>query len=198
MRTIIAVSLVLNCVFSVYFLFKYVDPERRSRTSEIKPGDVVFVGNSLTDLFKLADLGKNRGVSGNRTDHLLARIGPIAEKKPSKIFIEIGTNDLNQCRDVDSVFVNFKRIVEQISSKSPSTKIYVHSVFPVSGYYLKHKPQILEYNSKVETFCKQSKITYMDMWDVMSEDGELKYSKDGVHLTDEGYRVWRSVLYKYL
>src|SRR5688572_21180522 len=61
-------------------------------------GDIVFIGNSITDggewneLFNDLKI-KNRGISGDVSTGVLHRMDEIAQRKPAKVFLLIGVND---------------------------------------------------------------------------------------------------------
>ncbi|HRN58259.1 MAG TPA: sialate O-acetylesterase, partial [Agriterribacter sp.] len=61
--------------------------------------DILFVGNSITDgnewneLFDNSKM-KNRGISGDISAGVIHRIDEIANRKPGKVFLMIGVNDL--------------------------------------------------------------------------------------------------------
>ena len=62
---------------------------------------IIFIGNSLTqfgDWNKLLDDSTvvNRGIAGDNTYGVLARLNDIIIRKPAKLFIEIGINDISQ------------------------------------------------------------------------------------------------------
>ena len=64
-----------------------------------KPGKIVFLGDSLIDFFPIQDFFPrvkiyNRGIAGDTTKDLLKRLDNVIELKPSKLFLQIGTNDL--------------------------------------------------------------------------------------------------------
>ena len=80
--------------------------ERFKKMNEnIIPGQIVCAGSSLMEMFPVEELAKeaklnaiiyNRGVGGFVTDELLENIDTcILDLKPSKLFINIGTNDLS-------------------------------------------------------------------------------------------------------
>ncbi len=59
--------------------------------------DIVFLGTSLTHNFPLQEFFKdcrleNRGIIGNTTTDMIGRLSEITDGRPSKIFIEAGTN----------------------------------------------------------------------------------------------------------
>ena len=52
--------------------------------------------------------------------------------------------------------------------------------------------EILEVNRQLKNYCIEKNIVYIDMYqELIDEDGNLKldYTKDGLHLTNEGYAV---------
>ncbi|MBK8292906.1 MAG: sialate O-acetylesterase [Flammeovirgaceae bacterium] len=64
-------------------------------------GKVVFLGNSITEGGNWKKLLKdstiiNRGISGDNTFGVIARIDEIVKLKPASLFILIGTNDLSK------------------------------------------------------------------------------------------------------
>lgn len=77
----------------------HADDERLER--ETAPaGRVVFMGDSITDFWKLADFfpGKpyvNRGISGQVTSQMLVRMFPdVIDLHPAAVIVLAGTNDI--------------------------------------------------------------------------------------------------------
>src|SRR5688572_6232361 len=70
------------------------------KLAPLAAGDVVFLGNSITE--EGGDWGqrlgwshvKNRGISGDVTEGVLIRLGEITHSKPKAVFLLIGINDL--------------------------------------------------------------------------------------------------------
>ncbi|QKZ15828.1 hypothetical protein HU175_19850 [Spirosoma sp. KUDC1026] len=61
--------------------------------------EIIFLGNSISDFGEWAELFddphvKNRGISGDLSFGVLARLGEVTASKPAKIFLLIGINDL--------------------------------------------------------------------------------------------------------
>ena len=60
--------------------------------------------------------------------------------------------------------------------------------------------QIPEINARLETLAKEKKITFINLYPLFTEKGtnvlkkELTY--DGLHLNDEGYKVWVDAIKK--
>ena len=101
-------------------------------------GDILFVGNSITDGNEWNEwFGnsrvKNRGISGDISAGIIYRIGEIANRKPGKVFLMIGVNDLSRNIKPDSVVKNILLIVAYLRQQSPATRLYIQSILPVSN-----------------------------------------------------------------
>ncbi|MEO9021961.1 MAG: GDSL-type esterase/lipase family protein, partial [Ginsengibacter sp.] len=108
------------------------------------PGDIIFLGNSLTaraDWNELLDLpiARNRGISGDITFGVFNRLHEITEGKPAKLFILIGINDIS--RNIPDSFIvrNYERIIQKIQTESPRTKIYFQTLLPVNNDFTQFK-----------------------------------------------------------
>ncbi|HRG22875.1 MAG TPA: family 20 glycosylhydrolase [Chitinophagaceae bacterium] len=171
--------------------------------------DIIFLGNSITDggewseLF--ADLKiKNRGISGDITAGVLNRLDEVYSRQPAKVFLLIGTNDLARNLTPDSVTKNIFRIATLLHEKSPFTKLYVQSVFPVNeqfGKFSGHtskKQQIIETNQLLRRHAAQYNYQYTDVNSALSDStGRLSaaYTNDGLHLTGPGYVKWKETIF---
>jgi len=174
--------------------------------------EIIFLGNSISDGCNWNELLndnriKNRGISGDVTDGVLDRLDEITESKPAKIFIMIGVNDLACGKSVEYVISNYQKILERIVTASKKTKIYVQSVLPVNDAFQKFEnlvnktKQILAVNNNLKKMSKKYGATYIDLFSLFSIDGDKlnpKYTNDGLHLTGEGYLLWKSVVEKYI
>lgn len=166
--------------------------------------DIVFIGNSITQ--QGGDWGKrlnkeavkNRGIAGDVTDGVLARLGEVTYIKPTAVFIEIGINDLfnpalNSKRTADNII----RIVDIIKKQSPRTRIFVQTIFPTKHDFLVNK--ISETNQLLRNYKKPKLYTLIETHALFADSADLmkkEYTKDGVHLTEKGYEVWVNHLRK--
>lgn len=173
---------------------------------------VIFLGNSLT---QFGDWGKllgdstviNRGIAGDNTYGVLARLNDIMIRKPGKLFIEIGINDISQNIPQPIIIKNILSIVKQVHKKSPGTKVYITSILPTNddvkteypASYHKNK-QINFINSELIRHADAVNYTYIDLnrW-VKDKKGDLdmRYAKpDGIHLNKPGYDIWVKLINK--
>src|SRR5699024_10903992 len=90
---------------------------------------------------------------------------------------------------------------------SPSTEVYVQSVFPVNpdkGLFeghTKREPEILALNEGLQQNAAEGNYTYVDVFQVLkNEDGRmnLDYSNDGLHLLGPGYMIWKHAAFPYV
>jgi lysophospholipase L1-like esterase len=173
------------------------------------PGEIVFLGNSITDGAEWFEIFggnpniKNRGIGGDDTDGVLERLREVTSSRPDKIFIMIGTNDLAYGKSVDHVSENHKKIIDRILQESPHTKIYMQSVLPVDDAVHVTRPNTsaMAINARLKAYCDQKGITYVDLVPAfMDAHGKLakQYSIDGLHLNGEGYLQWASLIRKYV
>jgi len=109
-------------------------------------GETLFTGSSLMELFPICEIARsrgvddiiyNRGISGLNTDEFLQHIHPLLlDLQPSKVFINIGTNDMTEEPYGDQWFqhltANIRQILEQTQAVLPHTKIYLMAFYPAN------------------------------------------------------------------
>ncbi len=174
------------------------------------PNAVVFLGNSITERGMWHELlpGKavmNRGIGGDNTFGVLARISPIIASKPSKLFLLIGINDIGRNLPVAVIAANYEKIVKRFRTESPKTTVYLQSVLPMNddilkAAYLKNKGHlIIELNEKIKEIAVKYKLTYVNLHDVFN-DGKDKLkaelTADGIHINPPAYGLWVDYLKK--
>ena len=187
MKRILILAAALFTVCTAFAQSEY-NLQRRS-LFEVLPvysSDIVFLGNSITDGW------------------LLDRLDPIVGGHPKKLFLMIGVNDLAAGVSPDEIVANVARLIDRFQSESRWTKIYVQSILPVNGEsfakfknHYEHGRQIVPLNKRLEALCDEKEVTYLDVWGALADhEGRLdkRYTNDGLHLTGEGYVVWRDAI----
>jgi len=176
------------------------------------PNEIIFLGDSITDggdwseLFN-DDRMKNRGIDGDVTDGVLARLSEVTESHPRQIFLLIGINDLSKGRSVDYIVENIRIIAKKITQTCPKTDLYLQGLLPVNadlGQFPDHTNKtemIIAVNRKLEAVAERFGATYLDLFSAFA-DGDNKLDRtvtnDGLHLTGNGYLRWKSLLKKHL
>jgi lysophospholipase L1-like esterase len=170
--------------------------------------EIIFLGNSITDIGEWAEIWqnpkvKNRGISGDNTFGILARLDEVVSSQPSKLFIMIGINDI--ARNIpDSIIIrNYERIIAKVQQASPRTRIIVQSILPTNNKFTQFKnhqnktEHILTVNAALQNICRKANLTFVNLYpQFVDADGKLdeRYSNDGLHLNGYGYMLWKDIL----
>jgi lysophospholipase L1-like esterase len=170
--------------------------DARYREMPRAPGDVVFAGDSLTVEAPYANYFssvRTRGIGGETTAGLLARIDEVAREHPAKIFLMVGINDIAHDRSTDQLLDDYRRILERIRLRAPRARVYVESILPVNDARRDAPrqlgPRIPEINERLRTLAVGFDYTYIDLWPHFADDqGSLmpQYTTDGLHLSWDG------------
>lgn len=182
------------------------------RAKPLKQNPIVFFGNSITEIGKWATYFPNqsvvnRGISGDNTDGMLARIHEVIAAKPSKIFIMAGINDISLQRENDVILRQIRLLIRQILAGSPETKIYIQSILPINAEKLKYsrlkgkEQQIEDCNKQLKLICEEMNITYIDIYTHLLDKPrnlDPKYTMDGLHINQQAYQVWAKVIKDYV
>lgn len=175
---------------------------------KIDTGSIVFIGNSLTQQFELAELFqdtaiRNRGINGDNLTGIFSRLPAIIAAKPKKIFLEAGINDIIQGADHKTLLKNYRKIIVRLQQESPESKLHVESLLPVSpqGTFIRrtnvNNETIREVNKALQSFCASQNITFINLYSAFELSGEMnpKYCiVDGVHISGEGYVLLAKLL----
>jgi hexosaminidase len=182
------------------------------RTLPITKNDIIFLGNSISDGGEWSELFadnrfKNRGISGDVSAGVLNRMDEIISRKPAKVFLLIGINDLSRSISTDSIFKNITKIASYLKQESPSTKLYVQSILPVNDVYKKFGShtnkgeQITLLNGTLKQNSERYQYTYVDLHSSFcDENGKMikELTNDGLHLKGDGYLLWKHLIYPYV
>jgi lysophospholipase L1-like esterase len=105
------------------------------------PKRVVFMGDSITDIWKLADQfpGKpyvDRGISGQTTPQMLVRMFPdVIALKPAAVAILAGTNDIAHNTGPETLAMIEENIEAMTDiAQAHGVKVILCSVTPISDY----------------------------------------------------------------
>ena len=168
---------------------------------------VVFFGDSITDIWKLADSfpGKpyvNRGIGGQTTPQMLVRFRQdVIDLKPKVVVILAGTNDIAgntgpmRTEDIEADLASLAEL-----ARTHDIRVVYASVLPVHNYTEKAKDfyaqrpmsRILELNAWLKDYCAKNNIVYLDYFSALVDDkGLLKkdLADDGLHPNAAGYKI---------
>lgn len=194
-------SYILITSHSEWTRIHYPDRLEEFKNDLIESGDIVMIGNSLTEQCQdwslklgLSNI-KNRGISGDNTDGVLARLDEIICGNPSVIFLMIGTNDLWTEYSIEKISENIDLIGRQLVSQLPSAKIFVQTVMPLAASNEK-VGKVNDINSLLRVLVDTPYFLIDTNREMADNQGYLlsEFTNDGVHLTAKGYEHWSNFL----
>lgn len=171
----------------------------------VQPGDIVFLGDSITDGARWHELFpglpvKNRGINANLTTNVLERMDNIVSGQPKAVFILIGTNDLPwfERRRDDQILETYEAILRRIKEETPETSVFVQSILPREK---KKAARIRILNSSLKNLAVRYGYVYIDLFPhFATADGALRpeLTNDSLHLLSAGYAIWIEILKPYI
>jgi lysophospholipase L1-like esterase len=186
-------------LFLLLTAFFYFSDDARSSTPGVR---IVMLGDSITaqgnwlSLLKRNDV-INRGVDGDRTSDVLARIEGIYRFNPKWCFIMIGINDILSGQPIETIFDNYRKIIDGLIKREIvpiiQSTLYVTGSDPIN--------ELIEtLNRKINKLAEERQILYLDLNRHLAPNRQLlpAFTNDGLHLSSAGYKTWRDELLKTL
>ena len=214
-----------------------IDQQLASKQS-LKPVRLVFVGDSITDFWHLdanpwfpgkycgqviwnesfggavpAQTAINLGVSGDRIEHVLHRLLPVAQGgegwldrrdlQPDTIFVMLGINNSFDSEEpaTESLYKGVLAVVARIHERKPKSRIVIQSLLPTDDD-MKNRNLVIPVNDRLRSFAGNAEGTeYLDLYPSFVDDHGAQRRNlfnDSLHPSLEGYRMWRDRLLEVL
>lgn len=200
------------------------DKYRVLNTMAVK-GQILFTGSSLMEQFPINELMMNdgsdkiiynRGIGGSTIPEMLEHMEEqIFGTEPSKIFINIGTNDIARPDYTpESLINNYETLLLKVKERLPETKVYLMAYYPVNetdklpdGDYAKDmfatrtNENINIANAEVEKLAAKLEYEFINVNEGLSDErGKLKkeFTVEGIHMYANAYRIILNNLKRYL
>jgi lysophospholipase L1-like esterase len=165
--------------------------------------DYVMFGDSLTERGKWQDMFPNlrignRGIGGDDTGGMLARIDTVVRTGARTVFIMAGTNDLSAHAPVADIVDNISQMARILREKR--IRVVVQSTLLAGEARAWKNKFIAAINEGLAANARTNGYDYLDINADLAPDGVLpeRYTIDGVHLNADGYAVWRSTLDRFI
>ena len=165
-------------------------------------GALVFLGDSITQgwgddfggIFSGVKLA-NRGISGDTTRGVLIRVQEdVLALNPDGIVILIGTNDLEEGADPETIAANLKLILAELKEHSRTMPIVLCQVFPSSASKQRPADKIKKVNQLYAAAVKgDPQVTLVETWPLFANaEGDAKPEEfpDLLHPNATGYKKW--------
>lgn len=182
----------------------------------VKKGQILFTGSSLMEQFPINEILQNhgmntviynRGIGGYTIPEMLESMEEqIFELEPSKIFINIGTNDISRPEETtEQLISDYRKVLTQIKDRLPQAKVYMMAYYPVNVQVAARQPwpdadkaaklrleRLDESNKAVSELAQEFGYSFIDVnKGLTGDDGQTKeeYSIDGIHMWSDAYEV---------
>jgi lysophospholipase L1-like esterase len=170
-----------------------------------RTADVAMIGDSLTDGAEWSEIfpGRsivNRGIDGDTTRGVLARLDTILAAPPKRAFVMLGINDFaDGHRAVEAVFHDYRALVGRL--QAAGVRVFVQSTLPCHPVKAAWKscrslnPRVAQLNARLATLASET-VTFVPLSGLVAADGGLRgeLTFDGVHLNGQGYLLWRDAI----
>jgi lysophospholipase L1-like esterase len=173
------------------------------------PGEnrVVFFGDSITDMWKLAEYFPNkpyinRGIGGQTTSQMLTRFRQdVINLQPKVVVILAGTNDIAGNTgpiSIEDIAAHYASMAEL--AKAHGIRVVFSSVLPVHNYTaqahdvfaMRPPEKILALNRWLKNYAAGEGCVYLDYFSALVDDKGLlrkELADDGLHPNAAGYRI---------
>src|SRR6201987_916469 len=158
-------------------LARYREPNPALAQAAAGKSRVVFLGDSITDYWKLPDYfpGKpyiNRGIDGQTTPEMLVRFRQdVIDLHPKVLVVLAGTNDIAGVTGRTSneeIEANYASMAEL--ARAHGIRVVFASILPVHNYThdaeesfaLRPRERILALNKWLKDYCAKNRLAYLD------------------------------------
>ncbi len=192
-----------------YDWFRKLWTERRTAWAQHRQQDqhaVVFLGDSITqgwgdDLHNRFPGVKvaNRGISGDTTRGVLIRLQEdVLDLHPRGVVLLIGTNDLEEDADPETIAANLKLILAALKKHDAKMPVILCQVFPSSDTKKRPADKIKQLNQLYAVAVKgDPQLTLVETWPLFADsqgDAKLSEFPDLLHPNESGYLKWAAAL----
>jgi lysophospholipase L1-like esterase len=188
-------------------LCRYRADNRESLLGRRSHPEVIFMGDSITENWALADPAyfsgryAGRGISGQTTSQILLRFPEdLLPLKPKIVHILAGTNDIagnGGPSTLEQVENRIAAMAELAHAKRLS--VILGSVLPAANFFWSPNVQpsghIRALNQWIKEYAARRNFIYVDYYSALKEPNsdafKMEWSNDGVHPNRNGYAAMR-------
>ena len=166
-------------------------------------GGVAFVGDSLTDWMRWNEMfpairSRNFGIAGDTTVGLKARIAQVVAAKPAKVFLMIGTNDVEFAKlPPQAIVANIAASIDALQQGVPGVTVVVESLLPRLPQF---DAGVRAVNALLKAEAQRRGLVFVDLYTPFVLNGRLDptITPDDIHLSGQGYLRWRDIIRPYI
>ncbi len=191
----------------------------------VQKGRILFTGSSLMEQFPINELLMtngmsqviyNRGIGGFTTGDMLQHMEEMVfGTEPSKIFINIGTNDIGSPDyKLEALLEKYEKIISLMKERLPEAEIYMMAYYPVNekdkvfddewgktAFATRNNENIAIANEAVEKLAAKMGCHFINVNQGLTDErGKLKkeFTVEGIHMYANGYQAVLNNMKNYL
>ena len=191
----------------------------------VQKGEILFTGSSLMEQFPVNELLMtngmnqviyNRGIGGFTTTDMLEHMEEMVfGTEPSRIFINIGTNDIGSPDyRLEALLERYEEIITRIRERLPEAEITMMAYYTVNetdklpegqwgnaAFVTRTNENIAIANEAIEKLAAKKGCRFVNVNEGLTDErGKLKkeFTIEGIHMYANGYQVVLDNLKKYL
>ncbi len=187
------------------------------KLNKLKSAKIVMFGDShiqsgnWNELLGINEV-VNRGIAGDDTQGMIARIQSVLDLRPKVVIIEAGINDVYNWVPNEVILDNLKQIVSKL--KKTGSQVILQSIFysaklwgedwikrnrpdlDVPKYNKERNKNIDKLNAQIKQLAQKEDVIFLDINQKLSNKIYLKdeYTRDQLHLNANGYKIWSESL----
>lgn len=170
-------------------------------------GSIVFVGSSSIRLWSTLaeDMDPmpviQRGFGGSKLfDAIYYADRIVTPYKPKMLVVFSGTNDIagDNPKQAEAVTALYEQFVDRVHRKQSDLPIYFIAISPTRSRW-EHKEIVFETNRRIaELTSNDDRLFFIDtasaLLDESGEPNDALFQGDQLHLNEDGYAVWTSII----
>lgn len=182
--------------------------EQEDAKSPPPKNKIVFVGSSSVRMWKTEPSFPgfqviNRGFGGSQiadSVHFIDRL--VLKHEPRDVVFYAGDNDIASGKNADRVFSDFKAFADKLHAGLPQARLHFIAIKPsVSRWKMAETQRVA--NQAIAKYAQSTDwVSFVDIWDAMLDgEGQPRSSlflKDGLHMSEDGYRIWNAAVLSHL
>lgn len=182
--------------------------EEQDQRTPFPKGEIVFVGSSSIRMWKVEASFPgfkvlNRGFGGSQiadSVHFIDRL--VLKHEPRAVVFYAGDNDIAGGKSAERVVADFQKFADALHAKLPQTKLLFVAIKPSTSRWKLAETQQAA-NAAIYEYAKSHDfMSYINVWQPMLDaegkpQGHL-FLKDGLHMNEDGYRIWNALVLPHL
>jgi len=182
--------------------------EAADKTSPPPAGQILFLGSSSIRRWDTAKSFPahrtiNRGFGGSQVSDSVAFVDRIViPYRPRVIVFYAGDNDIKAGESPETVLADYRKLVAAVHAKLPKTRFVYVAIKPSLARW-KLWPKMKQTNTLIRALGKDDpRLSFVDVaTPMLAPNGKPKkdlFAKDGLHLSDKGYALWKTLVLPHL